>query len=151
MNKYSIFALILVTLLACQNTERRRQKIVENKIEEFNKSRYEGNILTKQLLTNDYILSNLGKSISPESLPKEVSNELNKKGIFRIAISKRGECIEVEYGTNWTKYPIGQLYLTWSSCEKIETKKGYYENNSNFIEIWGIGDGWSIWTDCDFI
>lgn len=66
---------------------------------------------------------------------------------------KGNTCKEVEYATDWTEYPIGAIYLKWTTCDSLQTQKGFYFDNfnTNFIEVWGVGNNWLIWVDSDFI
>ena len=74
-----------------------------------------------------------------ESILNGSISMLFKKLIFRL----------VERQANWTKYPVGMLYLTKTTCDTIQTKKGYYLDNFdvNFIEVWVVGNDWLIWID----
>lgn len=155
MNKFkSVILILILTLISCQDNRERRKGIVSEKMEAFSAERLEWEELTQRILKNEIVNANLGKSIEPSELGKSLETELEEKGISRISVLNSSECKEVEYITNWTGYPIGTLYLTWTTCgNKQQTEKGYYEDNfdSNFIEIWGIGNNWLIWTDSDFI
>nr|WP_321453169.1 hypothetical protein [uncultured Carboxylicivirga sp.] len=120
-------------------------------IEQFSIKKQEWNSLTKHILENEFVNSNLGKGIYPHDLENKLSTELINKGISFITVSNNHECKQVEYATKWTKYPIGTLYLTWTTCDSTKTKKGFYQSDSGFIEIYGIGNNWLIWVDIDFI
>jgi len=121
------------------------------RIEIFNKEKSEWNNLTQRILSNNYVSTHLGLTISPSDLDETISIELKERGIISFTVTKDLTCQEVEYLTNWTKYPIGTLYLTWNPCDSMQTKQGYYKDNSNFIEIWGVGNDWLIWIDSDSI
>lgn len=58
---------------------------------------------------------------------------------------------EVQYTTSWTTLPLGQMYLTYDPCNDPHSGKGNYWTDGNFIEVWGLGDGWMIVVDNDFI
>lgn len=146
--------MLTFSFLSCTDNREKRRKIVSEKIEVFSKKETEWNYLTQQILKEPFVNANMGKFINPQSLSKPIAKELKNKGIYRITVNNNSECKEVEYTTNWTEYPIGTLYLTWTTCGNTkQTEKGYYEDNfhDNFIEIWGIGNNWLIWTDSDFI
>ena len=103
------------------------------------------------ILENEYVNSNLGKAIYVTDLEQTLSKDLIKNGIKFITVRNDSECKEVEYATQWTKYPIGTLYLTWTTCNPKQTEKGFYQSDTSFVEIFGIGNDWLIWTDTDFI
>ena len=156
MNRLKTIILIFLltfSLLSCIDNREKRKEIVSEKIEQLSEKQNEWNNLTNRILENQFVNSNLGKGIYPTDLEQTLSTELISSGIKRITVRNSSECKEVEYETEWTEYPIGTLYLTWTTCDSEQTKKGYYKDNFdlNFIEVWGIGNNWLIWTDCDFI
>ncbi len=70
--------------------------------------------------------------------------------IRALSIVKRScEQPEIEFITSWTDYPIGQMYLT-KGCPDEKSKEGGYWQDG-FIEVWGLGEGWAISIDSDFI
>ena len=141
------------SLLSCKDNREKRKEIVSEKIEQLSEQQTEWNNLTQRILKDPFVISSQGKNTYPEDLGKALSKELEEKGIKRIVVGISSECKEVEYETRWTEYPIGTLYLTWTTCDSKQTEKGYYKDNFdlNFIEVWGIGNDWLIWTDSDFI
>lgn len=151
-NTILIFALAF-SLFSCKNNREKRKEIVFKTIEEFSQNEGEWNNLTQRILKNEFVNSNLGMFINPIDLEESLASALTKKGISQISVQNNSECKEVEYITEWTNYPIGTLYLTWTTCNVNQTTKGYYKDNFhvNFIEVWGIGNNWLIWTDSDFI
>jgi len=146
--------LLTFSLISCKDNREKRKEIVSEKIDQFSGKQVEWKNLTNQILENKFVKSNLGKGIYPSDLEQYLSTELINNGIKRITVRNSSECKEVEYETEWTEYPIGTLYLTWTTCGNLkQTEKGSYEDNFdlNFIEIWGIGNNWLIWTDSDYI
>lgn len=117
----------------------------------LNENLNDWNELTEEILQDNYVNSNLGKFINASNLNKELKEKLTDKEISTISVQKNGECKEVEYMTDWTEYPVGSLYLTWTNCDSIKTENGYYLDNFNFIEVWGAGNNWLIWIDSDFM
>ncbi|WP_299782974.1 hypothetical protein [uncultured Formosa sp.] len=108
--------------------------------------------MTNRILKNQFVNSNLGKGIYPTDLEQSLSAELIENGIKLITVRNDSECKEVEYATEWTEYPIGTLYLTWTTCGNLkQTEKEFHQSDSSFIEVFGIGNNWLIWTDSDFI
>jgi hypothetical protein len=151
----NIILIFLLTFIcfACKDNREKRKEIVSEKIEQFSEKQAEWHNLTNRILENQFVNSNLGKGLYPTDLEQSLSTELIKNGIDFIVVRSDSECKEVEYATEWTEYPIGTLYLTWTMCDPKQTEKGYYKDNFdlNFIEVWGIGNNWLIWTDSDFI
>ncbi|WP_338762943.1 hypothetical protein WAF17_18625 [Bernardetia sp. ABR2-2B] len=86
-----------------------------------------------------------------EQLDSTLQKELRQKGIIRItSIRTDGKCKYIQYMTNWAKHPVGDFFLNYDVCPIEKTKKGYYKQDS-FIEIWGVGNGWTILVDSDWI
>ena len=104
--------------------------------------------MTNRILENQFVNSNLGKGIYPTDLEQSLSTELIENGIKFITVRNDSECKEVEYQTDY-EYSIGTLHLTWTTCDPKQTEKGFYQSDSSFIEIYGIGNNWLIWTDGD--
>ncbi|WP_299315989.1 hypothetical protein [uncultured Aquimarina sp.] len=141
------------SLLSCKDNREKRKEIVSEKIEQIVENQTEWNSLTQRILKDPFAISNQGKFTYLKDLDKTLAKELDNKGIKSITIGINSDCKQVEYTTKWTDYPIGTLYLTWTTCDAEQTKKGYYKDSfhDNFIEVWGIGNNWLIWTDSDFI
>jgi hypothetical protein len=140
--------LLTFSFLSCKDNKEKRKEIVSEKIEQFSEKKAEWNYLTNRILESQFVNSNLGKGIYPTDLEQSLSTELIKNGIKRITVRNSSECKEVEYETDY-EYPIGTLHLTWTTCDPKQTEKGFYQSDSSFIEIYGIGNNWLIWTDGD--
>ncbi|WP_298507013.1 MULTISPECIES: hypothetical protein [Flavobacteriaceae] len=156
MNRFKTIILIFIltfSLFSCKDNKEKRKEIVAEKITQFSSERIEWNDLSQRVLKDPFVNANAGKFINPLDLNESIAKELEEKGIYRLTVINNSKCQEVEYTTNWTEYPIGTLYLTWTTCDSKQTEKGYYKDNFdlNFIEVWGIGNNWMIWTDSDFI
>ena len=142
--------LLLFGLISCDNSSRRRNTVARV-IRQVQLHEAEWNTLTQNILSDSYVRNRINMYIRPEELPKNIQNELTTRGVVRLTVNNT-ECKEVEYTTNWTDYPIGTLYLTWTTCDSVQTKQGYYHDYySKFIEVWGLGNNWLIWVDSDFI
>ena len=152
LNRLLILTFI-ITLTSCSGNRQKRKDIVADKIVMINENRTEWENLTKDILDDPYVNQKLGKFISPPELSDKLKSRLLKLGIIRLTVHKQDKCKEVEYATDWTEYPVGALYLTWTTCDSVETQKGFYLDNfnANFIEVWGVGNNWLIWVDSDFI
>jgi len=152
LNTKILIFLLTFSLISCKDNKEKRKEIVSEKIEQFSEKQTKWNNLTNRILENQFVNSNLGKGIYPTDLVQPLSTELIENGIKFITVRNDSECKEVEYATEWTEYPIGTLYLTWTTCGNLkQTEKGFYQSDSSFIEIFGIGNNWLIWTDSDFI
>jgi len=148
-----LILLLIFILSSCKDSRGRRKVIVSEKIEYLLENQAEWNNLTQRILKESYVNENLGEFINPIDLSKPIAKELDERGIYRITVYNDPKCKKVEYTTDWTKYPIGTLYLIWSTCDSEKTSEGYYQDNfnQNFIEVWGVGNNWRIMTDSDFI
>lgn len=143
----------LLLLMSCGDRKEARIEIVEDKMIMLKEDLNEWNKLTQQILSDQYVNANLGKLIKPASLNGSLKEQLIDRDVLNISAQKNGDCKEVEFVTGWTSYPIVTLYLTWTNCDSTQTQQGYYLDNfnTNFIEVWGVGNNWLIWTDSDFI
>ena len=143
----------VLTLTSCSDNRQKRKDIVADKIVLINENRTEWENLTKDILDDPYVNQQLGKFINPAELNDNLKSRLLKKGIIRLSVQKGNTCKEVEYATDWTEYPFGAIYLKWTTCDSVQTQKGFYVDNfnTNFIEVWGVGNNWLIWVDSDFI
>jgi len=153
INKIILIFSLTFSLLSCKDNREKRKEIVAKKIEQLTKNQTEWNSLIERILSDPFAISNQGKETYPEDLGKGLAKDLKDKGIRSITVGISSKCKQVEFTTEWTDYPIGTLYLTWTTCDPKQTKKGYYKDNFyyNFIEVWGVGNNWLIWTDSDFI
>ena len=154
-SNYNITLVFVLTfsLLSCSDNKEKRKEIVLEKIDFISKNQKEWDNLTNRILKDSYVISNEGLIIEPSDLDNSLKQELEDKGIRKITVNIYDDCKEVEYSTKWTEYPIGALYLKWTNCDSVHTKKGFYKDNIHvdFTEVWGVGNNWLIWTDCDFI
>ena len=141
---------ISILLCSCKNSKEKREDIVQEKIKAITENLNDWNRLSSYLLKDDVINSKLGLTVNTSELKHQLRDELINKGIVSITVSKFEQCNKIEYQTKWTNYPVGTMYLTLDKCDSIQTLKGYYDS-SNFIETWGIGENWVIWTDSDFM
>jgi len=143
----------ILTLTSCSDNRQKRKDIVAYKIVMINENRTDWENLTKDILDDPFVNERLGKFINPTELNDKLKKRLLEQGIVRLSVQKQDNCKEVEYATNWIEYPVGALYLTWTTCDSVQTRKGFYMDNfnTNFIEVWGVGNNWLIWVDSDFI
>ena len=154
LNKVRLHLIILTILLAnCNyfNTDKRRI----DKVESYKKFFYENQETFEQLtkeIQDDKILSGKnGLLQKTEDLDELKGKKLRRLEIHTFTTSQTNcEQPRIEFITSWTDYPIGQTYLT-KDCSDEKSKKGNYWTDGNFIEVWGLGDGWVLWVDSDFI
>ena len=137
-------------IISCKEPHEKRKDIVSKRIELINEQLEDWNELKNMILKDGYVNNHLGKMITPSDLNEQIATELDKKGIRFLSVTKNSDCHEVEFATDWTEYPIGSLYLSWTTCDIVKTQHNYYQNNG-FIEVWGAGNNWVIWVDSDFI
>jgi len=143
--------ILTIFLTSCNyiNTDKKRiDKAEDCKVFFYdNKEIFES--LTDQL-TNDKNLidARLGQLIRPEEFDDLTNKQLRRLKIDFVTISNTS-CgqLKIEFTTSWTSYPIGQMYLT-KDCKDDSSNKGNYWK-TGFIEVWGLGDDWTIWIDSD--
>jgi hypothetical protein len=93
----------------------------------------------------------VGYPINVNELPENIRrllNDLNISDVNTNASSCTGTPA-YEFTTSWSSQAT--LYFSKDSCNNEQTIKGYHEKVSETIEIWGLGDGWTMWIDYDFI
>lgn len=57
--------------------------------------------------------------------------------------------VSYEFAVSWSLKAT--VYFKKMACSKEETRKGYHANITEMVEVWGLGDGWMMWIDHDFI
>jgi hypothetical protein len=118
------------------------------------KNKFERNKKEFEQLVNLLKTQNIrvGYSINPNELPDEIQERLNKLDITDVNLNDTNceGLAEFEFTTSWCS--AAHLYISKDSCDMEQTKNGYHrETDSSLIEIWGLGDGWYMWIDYDFI
>lgn len=153
MKLYILFIVFSIAAAGCIDNREAIKEIVSDKIECINNGQDKWNKITQQLLNNDYINSRLGLYINPKDLNSNLYEELQEQGVIRLSVTKNIDCQKVEYSLDWMEQNSCSLYLTWTSCDLIQTKKGYYKDSfdTNFIEVWGLGNNWLVWLDSDLL
>jgi hypothetical protein len=134
------------------NTDKKRADSVESYKIFFYDNRETFEQIVNELIKAENINDRVGKIINPDDFDELTNKKLRRLEIDFVTISKVNcDDFEVEFKTSWTNYPIGQMYLTKTGCADTKATKGNYWTDTNFIEVWGLGDDWIIWTDSDFI
>jgi hypothetical protein len=118
------------------------------------KNKFERNKKEFEQLVNLLNAQNIqvGYLINQNELPDEIQECLNNLDITDLNLNHTNceGLIKFEFTTSWCS--TAHLYIAKDSCDMEHTKKGYHrETNSSLIEIWGLGDGWFMWIDHDFI
>lgn len=114
----------------------------------INSNMEEWNELTEKRLKTDFVKNKRGYASSYiEQLDLALQEELESKGI--ISIDVRWEnCTYVQY--YYERYSFGMVSISWEACDAEHSKKGVNKQRM-LIETWGIGNGWSILVDSDWI
>lgn len=146
--KYILSTLLFFTLISCNVGKEGRKEIILGRIEEFHKEKKEWNDLTQCILKDETVNYKLGQLISPNDLDKSIADKLNDREIKYITVRNSSQCQEVEYQKDWDNW-VGTQYLKFTTCDTLNTKKGYYQSDTSPIEVFGIGDNWLIWIDID--
>lgn len=148
--QWQFYLLIFLTSCDFVNTEERRTDQVEDFKIYFEDNRHIFESIVDRIMQDENIIHRTGEKLHLKSL-----DELSLKQLTRLKIEyfsiKKTDCdrIEIEFITTWTTYPVGQTYLTMT-CPYAQTNKDTY-NKFGLIEIWGLGGGWLLWIDSDFI
>ena len=84
-------------------------------------------------------------------MPENIGKMLEDLDISNIDtdFSKCNNAIDYQFTSSWSSQAT--LYFSKNSCDNERTIKGYHAKLSEMIEVWGMGDGWLIWIDYDFI
>ena len=144
--KIIIFIFLSFTLTKCQVTK----SDTENYIEKFSENKIEFDLLAKKISQDKLLLGKIGYSINKNEIDSILQTELENIGVDNINL-KYSECekiTEVEFVMNWTKNAT--VYFNKNDCKKEQTKIGYH-SKTTMIEVWGLGNGWCMWIDYDFI
>lgn len=118
------------------------------------KNKFERNKKEFEQLVNLLKTQNIrvGYSINQNELSDEIQACLNNLDITDLNLNHTNceGLAEFEFTTSWCS--TATLYFAKNSCNMELTKKGDHEDiSSSKIEIWGLGDGWVMWIDYDFI
>jgi hypothetical protein len=144
MKAQTFLIIFLVTLASCSvnNWDIKRY---QNKFETHQK---DFEILVNLLKTQDI---KVGYSINENDLPKNIQNIIGDLNISNINLNVT-QCkgsVDYEFTSSWSSKAT--LYFSKDTCNKKQTIKGYHSKTSEMIEVWGLGDGWIMWIDYDFI
>lgn len=93
----------------------------------------------------------VGYSINENELPESIQTILHDLEISAVSLNTTvcEGVIDYQFISSWSSKAT--LYFSKDSCDKEQTVKGYYSKKSEMIEVWGLGDGWTMWIDHDFI
>jgi hypothetical protein len=135
------------------NTDKKRAEKVKTYKDFFYQNQTKFNQLNEYLLNNSKFNLRIGQFLTTKDLDSLTNEKLKELGIESFSFSYTNcEKLEVEYKTTWTKYPIGQMYLSKEPCIKDSIKDTNNKVESKgFIEVHNLGNGWFIWIDSDFI
>lgn len=92
-----------------------------------------------------------GYPINLNNLPTNIRKLLTSLAIsdVNINLTKCSDLVEYEFRSSWSSR--ASLYFSKSSCNKEQSVIGYHDKTSKMIEVWGLGDGWTMWIDYDGI
>jgi hypothetical protein len=148
--KQKFFHLILLFSLSLTNCSVNKVDI-NNYLNNFEDKKKDFDELIIGLLNNESIVGKVGHTINENELSKPIKDKLDKLGIINVerSYSKCPDTTEINLTTNWTTKAT--VYFTKDICDKEQSAKGYHAKTSQMIEVWGLGDGWIMWIDYDFI
>ena len=141
--KAIIFLLVSSTFYTCSVN----QWDVDSYISKFERNRKDFERLV-------YLLkgSNLkaGPPINENELSKNIQIILKNLDVVDVNLIVRCQGItEYQFTTSWSNNAT--VYFTKQSCDKEQVVKGYHAKKSEMIEVWGLGNDWTMWIDYDFI
>lgn len=93
----------------------------------------------------------VGYSVKESEMPESIRIILNDLDISDVNLNAT-QClglIDYEFISCWSTKAT--LYFSKNTCDIKQTMNGYHDKSSEIIEIWGLGDGWIMWIDYDFI
>ena len=93
----------------------------------------------------------VGYFVNETELPKNIRIVIEDLSITNISLNVT-DCEQLpdyEFTSSWSSKAT--LYFSNNFCDKEQTNKGYHSKPSEMIEVWGMGDGWVMWIDYDFI
>ncbi|HUP11621.1 MAG TPA: hypothetical protein VM187_05405 [Niastella sp.] len=92
----------------------------------------------------------VGYSVNENELPEKIQALLKELDISDVNLNTT-QCqglIDYQFTSSWSTKAT--LYFSKDACNKEQTAKGFHTID-RMIEVWGIGDGWTMWIDHDFI
>lgn len=151
MTRQLILWTLLLTSCSYVNTERKRADKVKSCKVFFYDNQKTFDSIVERINSDTVINSRTRHRIDPTAFDEFTTKQLRRLNIQFVEIN-RTNCgqVEIEFTTSWTKYPIGQMYLS-KDCSDDKSAKDSYWTDGNFIEVWGLGDNWMIWIDSDYI
>jgi len=137
---------ILLSFFNCQITESN----TEGYIEKFTENKSDFEKLAQKISSNKKLLAKIDQSVKENEIEAEIKEQLDELDIssFNILSTECDGVVKIEFVVNWTDNAT--IYFDKDNCEKTNTKKGYHSKNT-MIEVWGLGDGWVMWIDYDYI
>lgn len=93
----------------------------------------------------------VGFSINENELPESIQTILHDLEISDVNLNTThcNGVISYQFTSSWSSKAT--LYFSKDSCDKEQAVNGYYSNSSEMIEVWGLGEGWIMWIDHDFM
>lgn len=152
MTRQILFIVTLI-LTGCSylNTEQKRSDKVETYKRFFYENQKTFDQIVERISNNTSINTKTGQRIEPKEFDELTNKQLRRLNIQFVEINKTNcRQLEIEFATSWTEYPIGQMYLSKDCLDNKSTKDSYW-TDGNFIEVWGLGNNWTIWVDSDAI
>ena len=92
----------------------------------------------------------VGYPINENELPNSIKVMLENLNISDINLNA-SSCKDTpayEFTTSWNGKALS---FSKDPCNKTQTVKGYHEKVSETIELWGMGNDWTMWIDYDFM
>ena len=151
VRRHLIILTIILTSCDYVNTDKRRIEKAESYKQYFNENKEIFEQLIKDIQNDKSITSKMGLLQDVTKLEDDLKIKRFRRLEIQMFSIAQSTCEQpkVEFITTWTDFPIGQMYLT-KDCPDENSREGAYWKGG-FIEVWGLGDGWTIWIDSDLI
>lgn len=143
--KAVFFVLFLVLATSCSFSDSDAMDVKDDFLE--NKPKFEK--LVSEILKNKRKRTAEGLYSYKEELDKNISRELESLEAKINGIAE-GDCdgYDVTFELLWDKSV--HLFVCKEGCDSKRTAKGFVEKGQ-MIDVYGLGDGWVLWIDHDFI
>jgi hypothetical protein len=117
--------------------------------EDFEEKKPEFEKLVSEILKSKALLNTAGHFIHNEDVSKEILEKLDSVKAEIDGLEK-GDCdkFDVTFRLNWDNSVA--IFLCKENCSSKRTVKGFVEKGG-MIDVYGLGNGWVLWIDHDFI
>lgn len=93
----------------------------------------------------------IGYPINESDLPESIQDILRKLNIsdVNLNLTKCEGFVEYQFTSSWSRKAT--LHFSKDACYSEQTEKDFHGKTSEMIEVWDLGDEWTMWIDHDFM